>query len=352
MAERVDHPGKMSKPRGSCGPRVYLSVVSIAAWVVLTALYALRPAGVDPITIWPFWFWSLPAMALSLFGISCRNRQWGVVGAALWLLVTPLIAEEPAMLLRSLTRPEAWSPHQTGTDGACVRVITLNCAGGNPDAAIEALSYCPDIVLLQEAPGVNELRKVLAACPGWMMASSQDPAILARGSVRPLDVPLGERGTVCASVITLAGIKPPTELMTLSTRLTLPELAYEFWHPITWLKAAHARAAREQQMAIVARYARAWTRQSPTIVGGDFNAPAGDSLYAPLRGCLRDAFAEGGSGWPNTIINETPFSRIDQVWISDHFRVKGGRAVRTGSSDHRMVIVDLALQGGPAKEEH
>ena len=56
------------------------------------------------------------------------------------------------------------------------------------------------------------------------------------------------------------------------------------------------------------------------ILGGDFNAPQGDAAFRPLAPRLRDAFRDGGQGWGNTITNDTPFLRIDQVWVSDEIR--------------------------------
>ncbi len=81
----------------------------------------------------------------------------------------------------------------------------------------------------------------------------------------------------------------------------------------------------------------------PLLVGGDFNAPAGDAIYRLLRPRLRDAFAVAGRGWGNTALNDIPVSRIDQVWASDAFRPTAVTARRTAYSDHRMVVADLQL---------
>ena len=52
----------------------------------------------------------------------------------------------------------------------------------------------------------------------------------------------------------------------------------------------------------------------------------------------------GGRGWCNTIVNEIPFARIDQIWVSDDFQVHSLRVVKTMHSDHRMVICDLIVR--------
>ena len=85
------------------------------------------------------------------------------------------------------------------------------------------------------------------------------------------------------------------------------------------------------------------------IVGGDFNAPQGDAVFRLLRPKLHDAFAEGGRGWGNTILNDVPVLRIDQFWVSETFRSDSVVARGTRNSDHRMVICDLRLEGDPAR---
>ncbi|MBI4474447.1 MAG: hypothetical protein HY646_17385 [Acidobacteria bacterium] len=77
------------------------------------------------------------------------------------------------------------------------------------------------------------------------------------------------------------------------------------------------------------------------MVGGDFNAAAGDASDRDLQPDLHDAFAEAGRGWGNTLLNDLPVVRIDQIWVSRHFRAVNVRAYRTRYSDHRAVVCDL-----------
>ena len=82
----------------------------------------------------------------------------------------------------------------------------------------------------------------------------------------------------------------------------------------------------------------------PFIIGGDFNAPGGDAVFRLFQPRFHDAFREGGTGWCNTILNEFPVLRIDQIWLSKHFQVVTTLARRTRYSDHRMVICDVVLK--------
>ena len=87
------------------------------------------------------------------------------------------------------------------------------------------------------------------------------------------------------------------------------------------------------------------SRQHPAIVGGDFNAPAGDAVFDLLKDAgFRDAFAEAGSGWPDTYPNAAPMLRIDHLWVNSPVRPVRAAAVKTVYSDHRMVVCDFFLR--------
>jgi hypothetical protein len=80
------------------------------------------------------------------------------------------------------------------------------------------------------------------------------------------------------------------------------------------------------------------------VLGGDFNAPQGDAVFRCLTPRLHDAFREGGRGWGDTITNDVPFLRIDQVWVSRVFRAVSVVTRRTRHSDHRFVVCDLTIR--------
>lgn len=326
-------------PDAERSPRIYVSIVFLSVCGGLAMLYLLRPPNVDPITIWPFWFWSLPAMVLSMFAVSRRNRFWGLLTVGAWLIATLLICEEPAALVRIVSQSPPPLSAQKPPD--TVRVVTLNCAGGDTQAAAESFTWEPDIVLLQEAPSAVDLAALVATRDGWQSHCGQDPAILTRGEITPLPVQKGQEIFICAADIVLPHMPSVPALRVVCTRLLLPSLRTRIWLPEAWSDGFEARADREEQMEAVAGIARAGLDTMPVIVGGDFNAPAGDSIFRLLKPGFRDAYLEGGAGWPNTITNDTPMSRIDQVWVSPHLEVSAAWVVRTRHSDHRAVVVDL-----------
>jgi endonuclease/exonuclease/phosphatase (EEP) superfamily protein YafD len=83
---------------------------------------------------------------------------------------------------------------------------------------------------------------------------------------------------------------------------------------------------------------------APTIIGGDFNAPAGDAVFRVLEPDLTDAFATVGAGWGDTFPNKTPLLRIDHIYANDQLTPVRARTVETVNSDHRMVVVDYAYK--------
>ena len=169
-----------------------------------------------------------------------------------------------------------------------------------------------------------------------------DGAILAKGEVTPLPVPRSARSFMTLAQVTLRD----TAMVVMSTRFVLPYCEPDLWRVGAWRSAREVHAVRVEQMdAVVARLAQ--EQDAPIILGGDFNTPVGDSLYRKLRPKFHDAFREAGVGFGNTIINDIPLSRIDQIWLTDHFAATATVARKTEHSDHRMVITDLAAASPP-----
>jgi endonuclease/exonuclease/phosphatase family metal-dependent hydrolase len=136
------------------------------------------------------------------------------------------------------------------------------------------------------------------------------------------------------------------EIDCVSVRLVPPVLSLNLLSWDCWQAQAANRKERQEQVAQLAQYLGAGPSESLAVVGGDFNAPQGDGSLAPLRHRFRDSFAEGGGGWGNTVTNDFPVLRFDQVWISSGLRAVAVSAHKTQHSDHRMVICDLVIEEG------
>ncbi|MFQ6133345.1 MAG: endonuclease/exonuclease/phosphatase family protein [Armatimonadota bacterium] len=322
--------------------RLACAAVSLSLWAFLTALYALRPAGWDPITIWPFHVWAWPGLVFALASLTGRAKRRSWLVAGMWILAVGLLTEEPRALLRSVAHrgEEAWQAARS--EGRALRVVSLNCKSSLA-AVEEALAQNADIVLLQERPSLDEFDELVEAGGDWEMAAAFDTAVLVRGELKALPTSPEQKVFVCPARVRPSRL-PEQELIVASVHLPQPALRRTLWRRATWQRAERIRRRRAGYMGDLAALAAEHVGATATVFGGDFNTPGGDSLFRPLRAHLRDAFEQAGVGWPDTFLNEAPLSRIDQVWISPQLEATTLRAVRTQNSDHRMVVCEVLVR--------
>jgi vancomycin resistance protein VanJ len=329
--------------------RAPAAVIALSAslCLALSICYALRPDACAAVTLWPPWLWLVPGLVILLLGSRRRYRRAVLCAAALWLAYLLIFSEEPRTMLRfgGLSDAEfAQARHR----GEALRIISLNCAGGSAQAAAEVEPYDPDIVLLQESPSHADLRALADRLFGddAGIVSDFDAAIIARGHLTspPGGLPPHVAG---AHLRSPAGFEADIS----SLRLHPPILRADLWSPDAWRAQRANRQLRRSQMEEVADAIASLPPDTPIILGGDFNAPAGDAVFRLLRPRLHDAFREGGRGWGNTVLNELPVLRFDQIWLSDHLRAARVHAHKTKHSDHRMLVCDLLLIGAPTRPQ-
>ena len=127
-----------------------------------------------------------------------------------------------------------------------------------------------------------------------------------------------------------------------------------------WVTNTHLTNRPAEQAAQVAALTELVTEPMETgVLAGDFNAVPGAPELAPLRARFCDAWEvadehradaghrflhrEGGATHPAS----APRRRIDQVWVSRRIAVRLARVPDPhGASDHRPVVVDLAVPSG------
>ncbi|MEZ4319311.1 MAG: endonuclease/exonuclease/phosphatase family protein [Myxococcota bacterium] len=111
-------------------------------------------------------------------------------------------------------------------------------------------------------------------------------------------------------------------------------------------EAEHARQTAKgqanQSAALLDRVARF---RDPTVVAGDFNSTRDFYLHAALRQHLTDVWERGGLGMGATklAMDWLPL-RIDYIYASDAFAVRGAEVPQVGCSDHRPVLSTLVLR--------
>lgn len=323
------------------GLRTALSGASLllAGCAVLT--YGIRPAHLEPITLLPVWPWVGLGVLLALAGLSCGTRLAGFLALSAWLIFVARFTEEPRFLLRDLAPPFHSARPVSASSSTSLRIVTLNCNKGDLQAIAAALDQNPDILILQEIPYRRELREIVAQRPGWDLATTPEVAILVRGRAQFIPETPSERGYLCPALVWPARLRSATPLFVVGVHLMMPRPRDTHSLPAAWSDTLRIRALRGEQMDRISVLLSRAPVESPVIVGGDFNAAAGDRLLAPLAAHLTDAFAETGRGWPNTFTNHCPLIRIDRIWTDRRITVTAARTVATEHSDHRMVVVEL-----------
>ena len=309
--------------------------------IALAIVHTWRPDPLAALTVAPPWAWLVPGLALTIFDLRSR-RGWLVVGG--WLIFGLAFAGEPRGLARGLARRGTLAPGAGRPPEGSIRVVSLNCAIGNPRAADEVAAYGPDIVLLQESPGRAEVERLARAWFGAEagVVAGPDAALVVRGRAEAADLPAAIRGYFVQARVVLA--RGP-EVEVVSTRLVPAVFRLDLWSPDCWREQAANRRQRRRQARAIADRVRACP--VPVIVGGDMNAPPGDGALREFGPGLADAFDAAGLGWGDTIIDEAPFLRIDQVWAGPALRPLAVTAHRTIHSDHRLVVCDLAAPPRP-----
>ena len=300
------------------------AVVSWGAW--------RQPDSWAAILILPRWLWLITGVALACCGWNQRMRWWFAGVMALWLVFAVAFVEETASVVRLPVTPVA--------SGVPVRVVSLNCDCGRTNAAAEVETFAPEIVLLQEIPWPRDVEKLCRQLYGaaGSFVCGKDTAILVRGTLEPREVP---RPWNLHFAQARAHLENGGEVEIVSLRLRPYDIREDFWNADCRCEQAIVRGCHREALEWLTRQIAAIPADVPVIVGGDFNMQGRDRLLQCLNPRLTDAFTVAGQGLGNTLVNDFPFVRIDQVWTSAHFAAVRVVAHRTEHSDHRMVVADL-----------
>jgi endonuclease/exonuclease/phosphatase family metal-dependent hydrolase len=81
----------------------------------------------------------------------------------------------------------------------------------------------------------------------------------------------------------------------------------------------------------------------PTLVCGDFNDLPMSYTYRKMKGNLRDAFMDAGSGMPSTFRSALPAFRIDYIFNDAHFETKQFYIPKVHYSDHYPAVATFTM---------
>ena len=323
-----------------------LAAASALLHAGICACYLRRWDKAAALTVYPFWAWGAVGFAMAFVAWVVGRRRFPLVLAGVWLVTVIVGADETRPLLRGRSNRPAAGPAPTQTDGRRpLRLVTFNCRAGiwHPETAAEVLAWHPDIVLFQEAPVPGELRKLAARLvegdPDGHWEGGWQCGIVAKGRLsRSL------AGFQPHSLLSTVEVMPGRFLDVACVHLQSAATDMRLWLPDTWRRHLRNRLSRRAELQRLLDVQRFIQQQHPAIIGGDFNAPAGDAIFRLLdqRG-FRDLFREAGAGWPDTYPNQAPVLRIDHLRGNDRIQPVRAFTVRSQGSDHRMVVCDFLL---------
>lgn len=100
------------------------------------------------------------------------------------------------------------------------------------------------------------------------------------------------------------------------------------------------------QRAKQAETVREFINKSPykIIVCGDFNDSPTSYAFRTIRGDMKDAFSDAGSGLGRTYVGQMPSFRIDQLMYDQSFKAFNYYSKAFDFSDHKMVTATIKLR--------
>ncbi len=316
--------------------------------IVIFISYARRWDKLAALTVFPFWAWGLLGLLMA-GGAWIFTRQRFALGiAGLWLLTVLGFSDETRPLLRQFWKaaPEHGMP-AAAPDGAKVRrIITLNCKVGffNPASVREVIPWQPDVVLFQETAQPAVLRQVAQELyggnPDDHAVGSWECGIISRGKLVRRGI-----GALPHMVSATIQFEDGSMLDVTSVHLHGAEKDVRLYKRETLYKHALNRVTHRNELQQLLTVQTMMNAQRPALIGGDFNAPAGDSIFRLLSTAgYTDAIAAAGTGWPDTYPNQSPMLRIDHLWGNARLIPIRACTVKTLHSDHRMVVGDFVMK--------
>ena len=280
-------------------------------------------AALNAQTLWLY----LPVYAIA-------SAAWCFRKYALAIVATAVVVFQILTVVPSIGRPQEISA--AAREAPRLRVLSANVRFSNPTKARlarELMRADADVVLLQEVTH------------GWLDVLDEagfDGRYRYRVTV-PLD---NSRGMAVYSRLPLAGtlIVQPEFAPTISTRVRLggTNVTLVDVHAVG---PPEGMAAHRASIDVIAELTR--TRPRPRVVGGDFNAtPYNKTMHQMYDLGLESAHRLRGRGlavtWPNGK-HLVPPMQLDHVLVDDALVVLDIRELRGSGSDHKPVLVDLAV---------
>ncbi len=318
-------------------------VASLLLHIFTVYCYSRQPDRFAAFTVMPIWLWGGIGLLLATLAFYFLRASLSLVMTGVWA-ITLLIGADEARVLANLGKPQPLpGPAEPFEGKAVIRVITMNCAifgYGSPAADIAA--WQPDIVLLQDAYP-HQVRQIADTLYGGL---GDYRAHLTNGVSTRWKILEEVRDPTRRDQQVKIQLPDGREILVVNVHLATAATDLRLWNKSAWTEHRKNRAVRLRELAITREVLEQTTDfpETPTIFGGDFNAPATDIVHRMLGRDFVDAFAVAGTGWGNTYQRRFPVLRIDHLYATPHFVPVRCRVVASRHSDHRMVVADFLLK--------
>lgn len=287
----------------------------------------------------PIWLWGGIGLLVSSLAFYYLSARLSLFATGIWAITLLLGADESRALWNHLIPPPEIGKPLAHEGKPVIRVASLNCAiftFGNP--AEDLAAWEPDIVLLQDA-----MPSQVRAIANTVFKGKCDfrthltNGIITRWNITR-EVNQGPRRNQQVTVRLPDG----QEIEVVNVHLLSAATDLRLWRKSAWLGHRINRALRHDELSLTRSILQETTgRSQPTIIGGDFNAPATDLIHRQLSSDFINSFTAVGTGWGNTYQRRLPILRIDHLYASPELIPVRSRVIETRHSDHRMVLTDF-----------
>ena len=318
--------------------------LSLTLHLITVVLYIRLPVRLTAFTVFPICVWGAIGLLLGIFCFLAYRARFSLSIIILWTFTILTLSDEARSLGRLGVEPLTEGPPEEYSGSRVLRVITLNCARNtNPLAAV--VEFEPDIIFLQEIPHGYALKllaeDLYSGSGDYRYDEQKGCAIVTRGIINDeINLPLYR------SQMLSVELPNGRNVQLLNVHLQPAATNLRLFNRKCWQEHNENRRLRQVELT----YALGILEQDsdfpriPTIVAGDFNAPANDIVYRLLDPQFTDAFGEVGTGWANTYHRSLPLLRIDHIYCSNKLLPVRSRAFKRGKSDHRMVVADFIFR--------
>lgn len=305
--------------------------------------YSTQPDSLAAFTVLPFWFWGGIGLLMSVFAFCFLRAPLSLIVTAVWA-VTMSVAMDEAHVLSNFSHPKITIERRMAPDGSQpIRIATVNCAGFDFGDPIQDLAkWDPDIVLLQQVYP-HRVKQIAEALYG---GNGDYRAYMTNGIATRFEIRREVRTPTMRNQQVTVRLPDGREIEVVNVHLATAATDMRLWKSDARETHSKNRSIRTKELSVVLQVLEQTSSfpNTPTILGGDFNAGATDIVHRQLVPDFDDAFTQSGRGWGDTFHRRFPILRIDHIYATRQFQPLSCGTVVTKKTDHRMVIADYLLR--------